>query len=96
MTEEELVRLVSVRTGATRKSVKEIFEALGAVAIGAVSSGESVSLPGFGKFTTAHRKARTGRNPKTQEPIEIPARSVPAFRPSKVFKKEVARVEEAL
>jgi DNA-binding protein HU-beta len=46
-------------------------------------------LPGFGTFTCPTRKARKGRNPKTGEAIEIPAYTIPVFRPSKKLKASV-------
>ena len=55
----------------------------------AVSQGEDVVLPGFGTFTCSTRKARKGRNPKTGEAIEIPAYTIPVFRPSKKLKASV-------
>lgn len=49
-----------------------------------------VTLVGFGTFTVAHRKARQGRNPKTQESIQIPSKIVPKFIPGKSLREAVA------
>src|SRR5512134_1218056 len=49
----------------------------------ALKKGSSVSLVGFGTFTVTRRAARTGRNPRTKEPIKIKAAKVPKFRPGK-------------
>jgi len=49
-----------------------------------------VTLVGFGTFTIAHRKARQGRNPKTQESIQIPSKIVPKFIPGKSLREAVA------
>jgi nucleoid DNA-binding protein len=54
-----------------------------------LAGGGEVSLPGIGKFSTSERKARTGRNPKTGEPIEIAARRVPKFKAGKQLKIKV-------
>ena len=54
-----------------------------------LKAGGKVTLAGFGTFEARHRKARTGRNPRTGEMIQIPARKVPAFRPGKTFKDKV-------
>ena len=54
-----------------------------------------VTLVGFGTFTTAERKARTGRNPKTGDPIEIPSKSVVKFKPGSSFSKSVNGEVEA-
>ena len=51
--------------------------------------GERASLVGFGTFTVGRRKARTGRNPQTGEPISIPARRVVRFTAGKLLKSEV-------
>ena len=52
----------------------------------AVKKGDDVKLVGFGTFTKAKRKARTGRNPQTGKPIKIPAVNYPKFRPGAEFK----------
>lgn len=54
-----------------------------------MADGNRVSVNGFGTFETRKRAARTGANPKTKEPIEIPASTVPAFKPSKTLKSAV-------
>lgn len=51
--------------------------------------GDKVSLPGFGKFETVTRKAKTGRNPQTGKPVEIPARQAVKFTPGKALKESV-------
>ena len=52
---------------------------------------QSVTLVGFGTFTTTERKARIGRNPQTKKEIRIPAKQVPKFRPGKELKAAVAK-----
>ena len=51
-----------------------------------VKKGNKVAFVGFGTFSVSKRKARTGRNPQTGEPIKIPARKVPKFSAGKTFK----------
>jgi len=60
------------------ESIKETLE-----------KGEKVQLVGFGTFEARQRKARTGRNPKTNEPLHIPAKRVPGFRVGKEFSEAV-------
>jgi len=55
----------------------------------ALKKGEKTSLVGFGTFSTSKRKARTGRNPQTGEPIKIPAKRVPKFTAGKSLKDSV-------
>jgi integration host factor subunit alpha len=54
-----------------------------------LQAGESISLPGFGKFTVRSKRARPGRNPKTGKAIEISARRVVTFHPSDIFKAHI-------
>lgn len=56
----------------------------------ALQEGGSVSLVGFGTFETRQRAARTGRNPRTGEEIQIAASTVPAFKPGKALKDALA------
>jgi len=71
--------------------------AQGAAAVNAVfdiisntlADGDSVVISGFGKFEPVTTKARTGRNPKTGEPVEIPSRTAVKFRPGKALKELV-------
>ena len=65
--------------------VEEVFEL---VAEG-LAKGEKIDLRGFGTFSVRESAARSGRNPQTGEPIKIPARRVPAFKPGKELKDKV-------
>ena len=56
-----------------------------------VVAGEKVSLVGFGNFDVKTREARTGRNPKTKEEIQIPATRIPQFKAGKALKDAVAK-----
>jgi len=55
----------------------------------ALKEGDSVSLVGFGTFSVKKRAARTGRNPRTKEPIQIAEAKVPGFKPGKTLKDAV-------
>lgn len=59
---------------------------------GSLKKGERVTISGFGTFSASRRKARTGRNPQTGEPINIPARTVARFTPGKELKRELERL----
>lgn len=90
MTKKELVDAImesmpaqNGRGGATRLHVESILEALANVAAAELLGGGEITLPGIGKIKTVARKARTGRNPRTGQTIEIPAGrrlTVSAFR----------------
>ena len=58
----------------------------------ALQEGEKVQLIGFGTFEVKKRNARIGRNPRTKEEIEIPARITPLFKPGKILKDAVSRL----
>ena len=58
---------------------------------GSVSQGDDVALIGFGTFTVRERAARTGKNPQTGKPLQIPASKTVAFRPGKGLKDAVAK-----
>lgn len=57
----------------------------------ALSSGDSVTIPGFGTFETRERAARSGRNPQTGEEIQIAASTTPAFKPGAHLKQAVKK-----
>lgn len=94
MNRGELVDEIAARTKVTKKDVDSILEALLDVLVEAVSSGEKVTLVGFGTFEARDRQEREGRNPSTGVPIKIPATRVPAFSAGKTFKESVKRKVE--
>src|SRR5664279_3764332 len=65
--------------------VDAIFEAI----IAAIQSGDKVEIRGFGSFRIRQRNARIGRNPKTGQRVEVPAKRVPFFKPSKELRDSV-------
>ena len=89
MNKAELIDAVSGRTGLQKaeatKAVDAVFDAITT----ALKSGDGVALLGFGTFNVKARAARTGRNPRTNEPIEIPASKVPGFKAGKALKDAV-------
>ncbi len=90
MNKSELVDAIATKTELTKKSADSVLNALIDSIIDAVASGDKVTLVGFGTFEARQRQARSGRNPSTGKPIEIPATTVPAFSAGKVFKEKVA------
>ena len=69
------------------KDVSATFDTITEV----LCAGDKVQLVGFGGFETKAREARMGRNPKTKEPIEIPATTVPVFKPGKALKDQISK-----
>ena len=90
MNKMELIQEVSERAGLAKKDAEKALNALLDTVADTLASGDKVQLVGFGSFETKAREARTGRNPKTKEPIEITATKVPVFKAGKALKDRVA------
>ena len=89
MNKNDLIGAVADSSGLSRsdatKAVEGVFEAIS----GALKKGDEVRLVGFGTFSVAKRKASTGRNPRTGEPMKIKASSQPKFKAGKALKDAV-------
>jgi len=83
MTKAELVSKVAEKAGVTKKVASACVDAFVKVLAESLEKGERTAVPGLGVFKVKERKARKGRNPRTGEVIEIPARKVAVFVPSK-------------
>ena len=91
MNKAELISDVAEKAGLSKKdSEAAVTAALDAITA-ALEDGDKVQLVGFGSFEVKSRAARTGRNPKTKEAIEIPASKVPVFKAGKVLKDIVGK-----
>src|ERR1700709_159288 len=86
MTKADLVEEVSKVTELTRKDSEVIVDTLFESVIKALKTGDKLEVRGFGSFRVRQRNARVGRNPKTGEKVEVPAKRVPYFKPSKELK----------
>lgn len=91
MNKTELIAEVAAKSGLSKKDAEKAVNATVDVITAAMVNGDKVQLVGFGSFETKKREARTGRNPKTREAIEIPASTVPAFKAGKALKDAVAK-----
>jgi len=90
MNKSELVDAIAQKAQVTKKDADAVLTAAVEVVMEAVSTGDKVTLVGFGTFEPRERQAREGRNPATGKPIQIPATKVPAFSAGKLFKEKVA------
>ena len=90
MNKTELIAEVANKAGLSRKDAEKALGAVVETITEAVVTGDKVQLVGFGSFETKQREARTGRNPKPKETIEIPATRVPVFKAGKALKDAVA------
>ncbi len=90
MNKAELVDAIAKKTGETKRLSEGFVDAFVKTVVETVGKGEKVSIVGFGSFEKKHREARTGRNPRTGEAIQIAAKNYPAFSPGKGFKDSIA------
>ena len=91
MTKADLIEEVSRVVEMTRKDSEVIVEAIFDSVVRALRGGDKIEIRGFGSFRTRERRARVGRNPKTGERVEVPAKRIPFFKPSKELKDLVDR-----
>ena len=89
MNKAELVGAVADRTGLSKKDSDKALSAAFEIITSTLQAGEKVQLVGFGVFDIKERAARIGRNPRTKEPIDIPATRAPIFKPGKILKDAV-------
>ncbi len=89
MNKAELVSSIAEKTGFSKKDSEKAIEAFVNSVIETLERGDKVQLIGFGTFEVRARAARTGRDPRTNRPINIPACKVPAFKAGKAFKDAV-------
>jgi DNA-binding protein HU-beta len=89
MNKQDLIGVVAEETGLARPEASAAVEGMLDAITSALKGGDEVRLVGFGTFTVARRKASTGRNPRTGEPMAIGASSQPKFKPGKVLKQSV-------
>jgi DNA-binding protein HU-beta len=89
MTKQDLVNVVATDAELTKKDAEKALNSVTKAITDALVKGESISLIGFGTFKVSHKAARKGRNPRTGEEIDIPARKVPVFTAGKGLKDAV-------
>ena len=86
MTKADLIDEVSKLAELTRKDSEVIVETIFDSIVRSLRVGDKIEIRGFGSFRTRQRKPRVGRNPKTGERVEVPAKKIPFFKPSKELK----------
>ena len=89
MNKNDLIAAVVSRTGLSKTDAAKAVDGFTASITSALKSGTEVRLVGFGTFSVRHRKATTGRNPRTGEQIQIAATNVPKFKSGKALKAAV-------
>ena len=94
MTKAELQSALAVATQTNKRIAGVFLETLSALAYKTIKKDGEFVLPGFGKLVKQKRKARMGFNPKTQQKIKIPAKTVVKFRVAKAAKDAVLGVKK--
>ena len=86
MTKADLIEEVSRVVEMTRKESEVIVESIFDSIVKALRGGDKIEIRGFGSFRTRDRRGRVGRNPKTGAKVDVPAKKIPFFKPSKELK----------
>jgi integration host factor subunit beta len=94
MTKADLIEDISQAAEMSRKDSELIVDTIFESIVKSLRTGEKIEIRGFGSFRTRERKSRVGRNPKTGARVEVPAKRIPYFKPSKEL-KDVVNTETA-
>src|SRR2546428_14151572 len=86
MTKAELIEDVSRSVEVSRKDSEVIVETIFESIVKSLRAGDKIEIRGFGSFRTRQRQPRVGRNPKTGARVDVPAKKIPYFKPSKELK----------
>jgi len=90
MNQKELIAQIATINGESKITVETLLKTAADVIAAELAEGGEVTLPGLGKLSVKAKPARTGRNPKTGEEMDIPAKRVPKFSAAKALKDVVA------
>ena len=91
MNKTELIAAVAEKSGLSKKDADNAVNAMLDAVVETLSQGDKVQIVGFGTFEVRSRSERQGRDPRTNNPITIPASKSPAFKAGKAFKDAVDR-----
>lgn len=89
MTKQEFIQKVAQKSGLTTRDAGKAVDAFMESVSDTLKAGDSISFPGFGKFSTSQRAERAGVNPQTRETVRIPAARVPKFSAGSQLKAAV-------
>jgi DNA-binding protein HU-beta len=89
MTKAELITRIAKDAALTKRQSEKVVDALLASVQDALRKGEKMTLVGFGTFSAMSQKARTGRNPRTGQPLFLPSRKAPKFSAGKKLRQAV-------
>src|SRR5689334_3671140 len=89
MTKADLVEEIAATTGVSRNHTAVIIDGMLDAVCRALSEGKHLEIRGFGTFKVRERRARRARNPRSGTEVQVPAKLVPVFKPSKELKAQV-------
>ena len=89
MTKKDIVLKISEETGFKQIVVKKVVHKVFEVMLSALYKGEKIEIRNFGVFKVKRRKARVGRNPKTNQPVPVPERKTVVFKPGLGMKQKI-------
>lgn len=89
MTKAQIVDHIAEATGLTKLETEAVVDGFMHTVLDAVSEGDRVELRGFGTFKSVERAPRTARNPRTDQPVRVPRRMAPVFKPAQEFRRRV-------
>ena len=89
MNKAELVSHIAAETSTIRAAAERMTGVVFSAIANAPARDDPVAIAGFGKFTVQGRAALQGRNPRTGEPVSVPASKVPSFKPAKALRDAV-------
>ena len=92
MNKQDLVNRVADGVGLSKRDTKIVVNSVIEGVIEGLLDDGRVTLVGFGTFSVGERQARMARNPRTGEPIEVPAKTVAKFKPSQQLKQAINEV----
>ena len=87
MVKQELVEKLATELDVPKAKAERALDSMFETIIEAMKKGDKVNISGFGIFTAKHKEARTARNPKTGESVQVPAKTAAKFRPAKNLKE---------
>ena len=90
MTKADLIDAISGKADLPKQKAEEIVNGVFDEIVSALKNGNKVNISGFGTFSVSHRKARTGRNPKTGETIQIASSRAAKFKAGKILKESLS------
>jgi len=94
MTKADLIEEVARITDVTRRDSEVIVETIFDSIVHSLRAGDKIEIRGFGSFRTRQLNSRVGRNPKTGDRVDVPAKKIPFFKPSKELKDIINRSGE--